>query len=281
VREEEPRTAPVPRVVGDAERAAARRLLASEFTVSVVRRRRDRVAAGVVYAQRPRAGLEKGSGAIVTLFVARGVATTVVPQVTGLPVEQAAQLLRDAALRLNRVPVISDEPAGTVVAQVPRFGTRVDRRTAVRVNVAAGTSRARVPDVLGRTAADARTRLRRDGLPPPEVVRVASAVPVGTVVRQSPVGGSLVGPRVRVRVEVSDGSGAPASTEPENPHTPVLLGFGEREAVEELERQGYVVRVRARRVTDPRQDGTVIDQQPAEGAPRGSVITLVVGDAGA
>jgi serine/threonine-protein kinase len=271
----------VPRVVGDPERDAARRLLAAEFTVSVVRRRRDGVAAGVVYAQRPRAGLEQSSGGIVTLFVARGVATTVVPQVTGLPVGQAVELLREAALRVNRVPVISDDPAGTVVAQVPRVGTRVDRRTAVRVNVAAGASRARVPDVLGRTVAVARTRLRRAGLPPPQVVRVGSAVPAGTVVRQSPVGGSLVGPLVRVRVQVSDGSGAPGSAEPENPHTPVLLGFGEREAVEELEQLGYVVRVRRRRVADPRRDGTVIDQQPAQGAPLGAVITLVVGDAGA
>jgi serine/threonine-protein kinase len=201
--------------------------------------------------------------------------------VTGLPVAQAAGLLREAALRANRVPVISDEPAGTVVAQFPRWGTRIDRRAAVRLNVAGGASRARVPDVLGRTAAVARVRLRREGLAPPEVVRVASAVPEGTVVAQSPVGGSLVGPRVRVRVEISDGSGAPASTEPENPHTPVVLGFGEREAVEELERSGYVVRVRRRRVSDPRQDGTVIGQQPAEGGPRGSVITLVVGDSGA
>ena len=280
-RDEPARLVAVPQVVGLPERDAARRLGGDGLTVSVARRRRDGVERGRVYAQRPRAGRESGSGAIVTLFVASGPRTTVVPRLTGLHVERAAELLRAAELRVNRVPVISREPPGTVVSQFPPANERTDRHTAVRINVAGGATRARVPDVLGAEVAAARAVLRRAGLSPPRVVEVASAVPAGRVVRQSPVAGSEIAAGVRVRVEVSDGSGAPTTSDPENPHTPVLLGFGEREAVEELERTGYIVRVRRRRVTDPRQDGTVIEQQPAAGGPLGSVITVIVGDAGA
>jgi beta-lactam-binding protein with PASTA domain len=280
-REDKPPPATVPRVVGLDERAAVRRLGGEGLTASVERRRRDGTPRGVVYAQRPRGGGELGSGAIVTVLVASGPATTVVPSVTGMPAGRAARVLGAAHLRANRVPVFSEQPVGTVVSQFPRANGRTDRDAAVRINVAQGASRVRVPDVLGRTVTGAVSVLGRAGVGSPQVVRVPSAAPEGKVVAQSPVAGSQIARGDSVRIDVSDGTGAPTTTEPENPHTPVLLGFGEREAVEELENAGYIVRVRRRHTDDPREDGTVIEQQPPGGGPRGSVITLVVGDAGA
>jgi eukaryotic-like serine/threonine-protein kinase len=277
-RGEEPRYAAVPSAVGATGRVALRRLGEAGFTVSLERKRRDHVTPGTVYEQQPPGGV-LGVGAIVTVLVADGPATTAVPHVTGLRAGHAARVLRAAHLRVARVPVVSSAPRGTVVSQFPRGGDRADWNAAVRINVAGDPGRLTVPDVLGRTVAAATARLRRAGIDEPQVARVASAAPEGLVVSQSPVGGSRIARSDGVRVEVSDGSGIPEGVEPENPHTPVLIGFGEREAVHELEILGYIVRVTQRRTDDPREDGTVIDQEPSGGAPRGAVITIVIGDA--
>jgi serine/threonine-protein kinase len=277
-RDDEPVFVAVPEVVGLRERAAVQRLAGKGLTVSVQRRRHDRSVRGVVYEQQPNAGETRGLGSIATVFVAEGPATTAVPEVTGLPAGRAARLLRAANFRVARVPVVSRLAEGTVVSQFPRGGDRADWHASVRINVASEAGRLLVPDVLGRTEVAATMRLRAAGIVP-QVVRVASAAPEGKVVRQSPVGGSRIAQRDGVRVEVSDGTGADPTVVPENPHTPVLLGFGEQEAVHELEALGYIVRVTRRHTADPREDGAVIEQKPSGGAPGGSVITIVVGDA--
>ena len=277
--EDEAELKPVPGVVRLPEGDAVDRLRDDGFTVTIERERSDDAPQGIVFAQTPGAGRELETGAIVTIVVSSGPATTEVPNVTGLPADRAEEVLRAAELRANRAEVFSEEPAGTVVAQSPAAGERVDRDAAVRINVSRGTGRVTVPDVVGRTADEAGAIMREAGLPTPNVVRVPSDAPEGEVVAQSPTAGSEVAQDVPVRINVSDGTGeAAGGGETELPHVPNVVGFGEAEAVQALEEAGFTVEVERQPTDDPNEDGIVLEQFSPPGSDRATFVTIVVGD---
>ena len=278
-READPATSTVPSVTGLAEDDAVERLGRAGFTVSANRRPVDGTREGVVATQDPPGGAESSSGAIVTLRVSTGPATSAVPDVTGLRAASAEAALRRVGRNARRVPVYSDAPQGEVVGQSPGAGVRALRGQPVQLGVSRGTTRrVTVPRVVGRSARDAGRVLRRAALGAPVVVRLRSTARAGTIVRQSPVAGSQLAEGSRIRVGVSDGRG-PAVAAPDNPHMPIVVGFSEAEALRELETFGYLVRIAYRRAEDPGGDGVVVEQEPQGGGPRGSVVTLVVGAA--
>jgi beta-lactam-binding protein with PASTA domain len=266
---------PVPAVVRLPERQAVE-LLNEEGFDARVRRLPSQAPRGIVFAQDPGAGRELEEDRVVTISVSAGPASRDVPNVIGLPVEQAEQRLRDADLRARRVSVFSEEPKGTVVAQDPRAGEQASPNSRVRINISQGTGRVEVPDVVGRIASDARTRLSQAGLQS-RIVRVPSAEPEGRVVAQSPTAGSEVARGSTVRLNISDGTGA---QEPAEREVPNVEGLTEEDAIEELEDAGFTVRIRREEVTDPAEAGIVLrqDPEPGETAREGDEVAITVGE---
>jgi len=267
-------TKPVPAVVRLTEQDAVV-LLNEEGFDARVQRLPDEAPRGIVFAQDPGAGRELEEGRVVTISVSTGPASTDVPNVVGLPVEQAEERLRAADLRANPVDVLSEEPRGIVVAQSPRAGEQAAPQAVVRINVSQGTGRVEVPDVVGSTASDARQRLSQAGLES-RIVQVPSGEPEGTVVAQSPTPGSEVARGSTVRLNVSDGSGG---QEPQEREVPNVEGLPEQDAIEDLEDAGFTVRIRREDVTDPQEDGIVLRQDPDAGstAREGDEVAIVVG----
>lgn len=206
-REDEAEERPVPGVVRLTEAQAIDRLDAEGFQARSFRRRSDEAPEGIVFAQRPGAGRELEEGSTVEILVSSGPASIEVPSVAGLEADQAEQRLRDAGFEVRRAQVFSEEPSGTVVAQDPGSGERAQVGSQVRINVSQGSGRVDVPDVVGRTAAEAGSILRRAGLATPRVVSVPSSEPAGTVIAQNPAAGSEVRKGDAIRINVSDGSG--------------------------------------------------------------------------
>ena len=75
---------------------------------------------GTVLSQSPPPGTELDSGGQVTIFVARGPSTVEVPNVVGLPVDQAFVRLQSAGLKGQTVKVASSQPEDRVIRQAPR-----------------------------------------------------------------------------------------------------------------------------------------------------------------
>ena len=69
--------------------------------------------------------------------MSKGTAKVDVPSVVGLAQADATAQVKAAGLVANVVPVPSDQPAGTVVAQNPTGG-QADRGSNVRLNVSSG-----------------------------------------------------------------------------------------------------------------------------------------------
>jgi beta-lactam-binding protein with PASTA domain len=140
----------------------------------------------VVYQQSPGGGvrLRPGSAVHVWLRAAPGPTSVVVPNVVGRPESQAAEVLRSARLSLVRA---SGPAGGRVVRQQPPAGFRVPVDSPVRVTLesAAVALEAVVPNVVGRTAAEANAMLSGAGLRARRLGRGS-----GRVIRQTPAGGS-------------------------------------------------------------------------------------------
>jgi beta-lactam-binding protein with PASTA domain len=267
-------TKPVPAVVRLTEQDAVVLLNEEGFDARVQRLPSDSPR-GIVFAQDPGAGRELEEGRVVAISVSTGPQAVDVPNLVGLPVEQAEERLRSANLRARPVGVFSEEPRGIVVAQDPRAGEPAAPETVVRINVSQGTGRVVVPDVVGSTSSQARDELGQVGLEG-RIVQVPSAEPEGTVVAQSPTGGSEVARGSSVRLNVSDGSGA---QEPQERDVPNVEGLTEDDAIEDLEDAGFTVRIRREEVTDPAEDGIVLRQDPEAGetAREGDEVAIVVG----
>jgi beta-lactam-binding protein with PASTA domain len=93
---------------------------------------------------------------------------TVVPNVVGQKSAFAAEeVLTKSHLKLDPSPktVVDDRsPAGTVLKQTPAKGAEVKKDSAVTILIAIGSGKVSVPDITGKTAADADKLLREKNL---------------------------------------------------------------------------------------------------------------------
>jgi beta-lactam-binding protein with PASTA domain len=264
--EDEPELVPLASVVRLQEGDAVQRLSDDGFEVEIDRRLSDQAPQGIVFAQRPEAGTDLEEGSTVTILVSSGEATAEVPDVSGLPIERAERLLRDAGFDTRQFSVFSQLEEGTVVAQDPVGGERARTGTSVRVNVSRGRGTVEVPNVVGQTADEAGSILRQANLATPNVVSVPSERPADEVVAQNPAAGTQVRPRTVVRINVSNGRGeGTTTTAPVGEEVPDVVGLPEDEARLALEDIGATVRVSRESVSDPAQDGVVLRQDPPGG----------------
>ena len=254
-----------------------------------VRRAFAGLAEGRVVEQDPRGGERAARGSTVELVVSRGRNLNRVPDVVGRSEQEAARALRARDLEVRIFDVPSEEPRGTVVAQVPRGGVLAPPDARVRINVSsgeptgaprertqtqpAGTEQVQVPDVVGLQQTPALRRLRSARLV--AVVRhQASDEPVGRVLAQRPAPGTRLRSGGNVIVTVSAGDVADRIVVPD------VVGNDEDNARQTLEDAGFNVQTISVR-TDESPAGTVVDQQPAGGtrAPPDAVVTLFVASA--
>jgi eukaryotic-like serine/threonine-protein kinase len=264
-----PNTVDVPKVVGldvaDAfERVQAAGLRAKSAEVFA------RQAKGRVIRQRPPARAEARRGSTVVLTVSKGPQLVPVPPVIGQTEAAATATLRRIGLRVNiaRVPAPGPLPEGTVVAQNPKGGARAPKGSTVRLNIASApspgstqtvptTGQATVPEVVGSRDTDATARLQAAGFQVSSSP-VSSTRPAGTVLTQSPAGGTSATSGSTVRITVSGGRQVRT--------VPDVVGETQAAADRILRDAGFTVRPVNRPVTDSSQDGLVVEQDPRAGA---------------
>ena len=266
-------TATVPNVVDlDVEEATAL-LERREFEVEVDRRPSNR-REGRVLSQDPAAREEADVGSTVTLVVSGGPRQTTVPDVIDVPQDEAEALLEDAGLEVGEVtPGASDEiDPGNVITSDPVADTEVDRGSSVDLVVSTGPSAVAVPDVRGRTEAEAIEILENAGFGVEVVDAPSDTVPEGNVIAQEPEQGTEAEPGDVVTISISTG--------PEETEMPSVIGEN-ADAAEAFLEDEYGLVVTQETVTDPgctEPPGDVCDQDPAEGEPvsSGDSVTLFV-----
>ncbi len=179
-----------------------------------------------VISQDPRSGELVEEGSVVELVVSAGKEQVPVPDLIDFrSIEEAEGALSEAGLSLGRVrEEDSDQPEETVLRQRPDAYETVDAGSAVDIWVSNG--QVEVPDVVGRTDAQARRDLFNEGF---EVtydaeVETTQFAP-GTVVSQSPRGGQMAKKGSQVTLALAKAP-PPPEPEPEPSVSPAPDGGG-------------------------------------------------------
>ncbi len=184
----------VPSVVGQTRDSAVAELTDAGLDAQVNEVSSDKEA-GVVTAQSIKPGTLVVEGTRVRINVSTGPRPVVVPNVVGLPYDQAASELQSAGFGVSRTNVDSTLAAGVVVDQEPAGGSSSTRGTTVRLSVSRGPTTQNVPDVTFQDESVARATLENNGFRV-RVVREATDDPDldGIVVSQDPPGSTQAAP---------------------------------------------------------------------------------------
>jgi eukaryotic-like serine/threonine-protein kinase len=224
-----------------------------------------------VVDQDPNAGEEADEGSTVTLEVSGGPGDVLVPPVENLRQGQAIKELEDAGLEVTIDREFSDRvKEDFAIRTVPQEGTEVTKGTRVRLLVSRGPEQVTVPDVTGLSRESAEARLRDDGFSV-AVEEQESDETEGDVISQSPAGGTGVARGETVTITVSTGRPQVA--------VPDVTGMGEARATSRISGAGLTPVREERPVTDPAQDGRVIEQRPGAGTEvdEGGQVVIVIG----
>jgi serine/threonine-protein kinase len=142
---------------------------------------------GLIIDQNPQPDIFLNKGDSVDLVVSKGIRYVNVPPLVGLTQADATTALTQAGLKLGGVTRQNNPaPAGQVLSADPTEGTRLPAGSKVTLVVSNG--QVQVPDVRGKTVAEARLALQQAGF---KVVLDPPASPDNAkVINQNPVGGS-------------------------------------------------------------------------------------------
>ncbi|MFC8919270.1 Stk1 family PASTA domain-containing Ser/Thr kinase [Streptomyces sp. NPDC057116] len=258
----------VPTVLGQTQAEAEKRLADAGLDVKDVKR--DYSTAyerGTVMAADPAPGDRIRGNGQVTLTVSRGPRIVKVPNLKGLPLDDAKRELTKAGLAPGVITrAISREfERGTVISTDPEAGTERNPDSAVALKVSKGAP-VDVPDVTGDPLEDATRTLEEAGLTVKVApARVHSAQEAGSVAAQSPPRGGEAAKGDTITLTVSKG--------PRMVDVPDVTGKNVDDATRELEGAGFEVKVEK---GFPFLGDTVDSQSVSGGeqAPEGSTITI-------
>ncbi len=263
----------VPSVVGVREQAALIALHGAGLEPVASQASSPTVPVGVVISQSPDGASRAGRGARVQIVVSDGPASAPLPDVSGLSAAKAAVALHKAHYRTRTKAQASKTVVeGIVIGTEPPAETEVQEGRVVTLLVSSGPAPIRVPDVTGESLEAAEANLTTAELTLGAVTKqVSSTQSPGTVISQSPAGGSSAPAGEKINLTVAK---APKEVE-----VPIVKGLPEQAALAKLEHAGFKPKTETRATPEPANVGLVLEAVPAGGtkARKGSTVTVVVG----
>lgn len=264
-----------PNLVGLPREQAESSLSTFSLKPSVTEDYSSEVPAGVVFLQAPAAGAAINPGDTVEMVISKGAAPAKVqvPNINGKKQADAEAALKAVGLVPAPSQSYSDTVAkGVVAGQNPVAGASMSPGSKVTfvVSLGKGTQSVTIPNVVGKTQADAEAAIKAVGLVPSAVLNVSPTVPKGIVAGQSPTAGAKTAPGSVVGILVSLGPDMSVTV-------PNIVGKTEADAKAAIEAAGLVAQA-AEQPDAEVPKGTVISQGPAGGATAaaGSVVLYTV-----
>jgi beta-lactam-binding protein with PASTA domain len=204
----------------------------------------------------------------VAYYLLAGGKSTSVPLVDNQPVATAQKDIATAGLRSAVVDQANNSvQKGYVISSNPAQGNNVGPNTLVTLYVSTGVAPVAVPDVVGQQETAAQTTLQGKGFQVSAKSDPNSTQPSGTVIAQSPNGGTAA-PGSTVSITVSGGATS----------VPSVVGDSQQTANQVLTTAGFAVSVQQGSGPAQYANGTVFDQQPGANStePKGTTITIFV-----
>jgi len=252
--------------------------LGLEFTT--IAEQNGDVPVGFVHRTDPPAGTVMLEGQSVQVFFNPDQLLQQVPQVVGLPLEEATARLEAAGFVVGRITTEETDEVeeNTVLATNPEAGTRASQGETVRITVAGPPSSVQMPGfIVNLPEGEARATLEAQpyGFEVTSEYRSSSIVEAGIVMETDPGAGTIVERGGSVTIIVSSG--------PEPVTVPVVAGLTEGSARNALIDAGLTVAPTLYQTVEAGSpdDGRVIGQtpQPGEQVEPGTTVTITVGRA--
>jgi eukaryotic-like serine/threonine-protein kinase len=215
-------------------------------------------------------------GVLLVIAVVGGVAyyllagagkTYAVPLVNGEQVATAQAQIKAQHLRSTLVYRNSDTvKANIVINSSPAEGNNVPANTLVTLFVSKGQAPVAVPNVVGQQQDQAAATLQSKGFKVDTKTDATSSSPAGQVISQNPSGGTAA-PGATITITVSGGAVS----------VPSVVGDSQQTATQVLTTAGFQVSVQQGSGPAQYANGTVFQQNPANGtATKGSTVTIFV-----
>ena len=154
--------------------------------------------------QDPPPGVVVTSGTTIDVAVSAGPQRVLVPDVSGYDEATGRLLVEGAGLTVTTEQTQTSAPKGVVVNSRPPAGTALNPGRPVTLVVSVGAPTITVPDVVGLTLQDARTRIEQAGLKAGTSMRRSTTLGnPGVVIEQRPPAGTLSAPETAVDMVVA------------------------------------------------------------------------------
>ncbi|SDK26687.1 serine/threonine protein kinase [Actinopolyspora mzabensis] len=226
---------------------------------------------GTIIEQTPGAGMYPPDRKI-ELIKGTGPDSVKIPDLSGMTVREARAALDERGLQLGTQQereVQNQSDVGKIIEQDATG--QAEKGSAINVVVGKAVPKQQLSDVTELQVEQARQLLSSAGFDV-STKEVASVKDQGTVVGQSPSGGSSVPKGSEVTLSVSDGS---------QMRMPDVIGFDESEAKSALREAGFkgTVRTGEKAVSDSSQEDTVVATSPSASSKldRNGEVTLRIG----
>ncbi|XID95217.1 Stk1 family PASTA domain-containing Ser/Thr kinase [Paenibacillaceae bacterium WGS1546] len=212
LKQQMPKDVLVPSVVGEEEAKAKDILLAAGFTLEdILYEETEKEQVGLVIKQ-DKENIEVKEGSPIQLTVGQAKDLPTMPDLLQLKLESAKEKLIALGVKPDNIgtnPVFDESEPDTVLKQVPVYGDPIDPETAVvNLTISKGEEAFAMPDLIGKTEAEARAIIEQHDLKLPEknIYRERSYNPQGQVFKQFPAEkGEMVTPQSEVEIWISSG----------------------------------------------------------------------------
>jgi len=234
------------------------------------------VEEGKIISQDPEAGIKVKKDTVVKVVISKGEELITIPDVVGLSRDDAIAKLVRVGLEIGEIIEEEDDevPAGTIISQEPEADTKAKKGTVINLVVSKGENLVQVPDVVGKDADEAASRLEQLDLSVEKKQAYSDTVEEGKVISQNPEAGAEVKIDSTVTITVSKGK--------EFVTVPNLINMTEAEAISTLEGLGLEADIEYSGPISEGDVGYVLEQNPMANTKieKGSYVRIFVGTAG-
>lgn len=166
------------------------------------------VKPNIIINQVPSPGVRIKEKSIIKVFIPSQVVEVVVPNLSGLSLNDCDKILGENDLIKRYISYIDapDTPVDIVVGQSYPVGTQVPRGTEIDLLVSRGSKEISyiMPDLIGKKSGDIMIAFEQLGLKIPTPTKVSyPGVESGIVVKQYPLSGFPINNKARISIEVS------------------------------------------------------------------------------
>ena len=267
-------TVKVPDIVGMTEEEATKALKDKKLGIKVDSREdSEKYEEGTVSEQKTKAETKVKKHSTVHVVVSSALIgkEIIVPDVSGMSEDEAQKKLTDAGFKpISEFQYDDNVAEGNVISTTPAANSKAAKDTQVKMIVSKGAQKKTVPDVRGKSEADARSEIQAAGLTVGSTsTQHDDSVAKGNVISQSVTPGKKVSAGTAVNLVLSSGSDKVSIQN--------FAGKDEEELLSWASQNGLNASKQKDEYSSNYEEGTIISMSPASGSvSKGSTITYVL-----